>query len=154
MGAIRLRFQQEFLATVRDDIQELIKLHWEEIALNKDAIKLNPDWDRYEEAEKHGALRGFTARVDGKLVGYFVVLVTRSLHYQDHFFAMNDILYLHPDHRKGMAGVKLIKFATDCLADDGVSVVFINTKMHRPFGPILERLGFDHVEQVYAKRLI
>lgn len=149
-----MEFKQEFLAAVYDEIQELLRLHWEEIALNKDIIKLNPDWEQYEEAEKAGALRGFTAREDGKLVGYFVVLVNRSLHYKDHLFANNDIIFLHPEHRKGLAGVKLIKFAVDCLRADGVSMLFINTKVHRPFGPVLERLGFNHIENVFSKRLV
>jgi len=155
MGAKRLmQYQQEFLATAYDDIQELLQLHWQEIALNKDVIKLNPDWEQYEAAEKAGALRGFTARENGKLVGYFVVLVSRSMHYKDHLFATNDVIFLHPDHRKGFAGVRLIKFAADCLRSDGVSMLFINTKVHRPFGTVLKRLGFNHVESVFSKRLI
>ena len=149
-----MNFQQEFLATAYDDIQELLRLHWEEIALNKDVIKLNPDWDQYYEAEAAGVLRGFTARDNGKLVGYFVVMVHRSMHYKDHLFANNDVIFLHPDYRKGFAGIKLIKFATECLREDGVSMLFINTKVHRPFGPVLERLGFNLIENVFSKRLV
>ena len=154
MGAKGLTYRQEFLAEAYDDAQQLLEMHWQEIALNRDAIKLNPDLVQYEEAEKAGCLRIFTARDDGRLVGYFALLVQRSLHYQDHAFANNDVIFLHPDYRKGHAASKLIKFAVECLAHDGVSMVFINTKTHRPFDVLLKRLGFNHIENVYAKRLI
>lgn len=150
----KLSYQQEFLATAYDDMQDLLRMHWAEIALNQDAIKLNPFVEQYEDAEKAGILRIFTARDGDDLVGYFALLVQPSLHYRDHLFANNDVIYLHPDYRKGMAGAKLIKFAVECLAQDGVSVVFINTKTHKPFDVLLKRLGFNHIENLYAKRLI
>ena len=70
-----IKYQQEFLSTVVEDIKPLLKEHWEEIALNKEKIKLNPDWDTYEELEHQGRLKVFTARQDGSLVGYFVIIV-------------------------------------------------------------------------------
>ena len=82
-----MKYQQEFLATVKDDIRPLIQKHWEDIALNKDKIKLNPDWDAYHDLEQKGMLKAFTAREGDKLVGYFVVVVQRNLHYKDHLFA-------------------------------------------------------------------
>ena len=148
-----MQFQQEFLATCFDEAKWLFELHYAEIALNQDVLKLNPDTEQYEDAEKFGALRIFTARDDGKLVGYFAVLVTRSMHYADHIYATNDVIFLHPDHRKGYTASNLIKFAAECLAQDGVSMLFVNTKLHRPFDILLRRLGFDHVENVYSKRL-
>lgn len=148
-----LTYQQEFLFQVKDEAQELIELHWEEIALNKGAIKLNPDWDAYASLEEAGKLSIFTVRSSGKLVGYFVVFVGTNLHYKDHLFAVNDILFLRKEYRRGMCGAKLIKFAEKSLAEDGVSVLNINTKIHQPFDGLLERLGFNPIERVYSKLL-
>ena len=148
-----ITYQQEFLETFRDEAEVLIHKHWEEIALNKDKIKLNPDWEMYSLLESNGALKIFTARSDDKLVGYFVVLVGTNIHYKDHLFASNDVIYLDPEYRKGMTGIKLIKAAEKWLKDDGVSVLVINTKVHRPFDSVLERLGFNLIERVYSKRL-
>ena len=66
----------------------------------------------------------------------------------------NDILYLHPDYRKGFAGIKLIKYAEKCIKEDGVSVMTINVKEHKSFGLVLERLNFNPIETVYSKVLI
>jgi hypothetical protein len=38
-------FQQEFLASCADDAKHLLELHWQEIAINKHKIKLNPHWE-------------------------------------------------------------------------------------------------------------
>ena len=149
-----VKYKQEFLSSCQKDCQYLIELHWEEIALNKEKIKLNPDWEKYKSLEELGALKIFTARDDvNKLVGYFVVIVGANLHYKDHIFAENDIIYLHKDYRKGFTGVKLIKFAEKCLKDDGVSVLKINTKVHQPFDKLVNYLGFGLIERVYTKYL-
>ena len=97
-----VKYQQEFLSQVELDIQYLIELHWSEIALNQDNIKLNPDWEAYHSLEEHSKLKIFTARDDDRLVGYFVVIVGNNIHYKDHLFATNDIIYMHKDYRKGL----------------------------------------------------
>ena len=148
-----LKYQQEFLSQVELDIQYLIELHWSEIALNQDKIKLNPDWSAYEELEKLNKLKIFTARDGDRLVGYFVVICGTNIHYKDHIFANNDIIYLHKDYRKGFAGIRMIDFAEKCLQKDGVSVLTINTKTHQPFDKVLERLKFNMIERVYSKHL-
>lgn len=138
---------------IREEIEPLLNDHWEEIALNKDTIKLNPDWEKYARLDANNMLRVFTARTNGKLIGYFVVILETSLHYSDHVFAHNDIIFLAKEYRKGMTGVKLIKYAEKRLALEGVKQLFINTKKHQPFDPILKRLKFNEVEKVYAKVL-
>tara|TARA_R110000796_G_C14558582_1_gene434591 strand:- start:2865 stop:3323 length:459 start_codon:yes stop_codon:yes gene_type:complete len=148
-----IKYQQEFLVQAQEDAKSLIELHWEEIALNKDYIKLNPDWEAYATLESLGKLKIFTARADDTLVGYFVVIINNHIHYKDHVFAANDIIYLHKDYRKGFAGVKLIKFAEKALKEDGVSVLAINTKVHQPFDGVLEFLGFSLTERMYSKYL-
>ena len=148
-----ITYQQEFLSDCRNDCQELIRLHWEEIALNKEVIRLNPDWGAYESLEDSNILKIFTARDSSELVGYFVVLVGRSLHYKDHIFAENDILYLHKDYRKGYTGIKLIKFAEKCRKEDGVSILKVNTKVHQPFDTLMSFLKFNLIERVYTKYL-
>ena len=148
-----ITFQQESLVTTKEDARPLLEKHWEEIALNKEVIKLNPDWDAYADLEDAGVLKIFTARSDGKLIGYFVVFVKAHIHYKGHLFAYNDILFLDKEHRKGYTGAKLIKFAEKCLKEDGVSVCVVNTKRHKPFDVLLKWLGYKHIENIYSKVL-
>lgn len=148
-----IKYQQEFLSQVQSEIEPLINLHWKEIALNQDNIKLNPDWEAYANLEAEGKLQIFTAREGDLLVGYFVVTLGYNIHYKDHLCASNDVIYMHKDYRKGFAGIRLIKFAEKVLREDGVSTLTINTKVHQPFDKVLERLKFKPIERVYSKYL-
>ena len=145
-----ITYQQEFLYLV-EGYDELLSRHWEEIALNKDKINLSPDWEAYLAKEEAGETALFTVRDDNKLVGYFLVFIGRHIHYQDHVFAQNDVIYVAPEYRKGFTGIKLIKFAEKCLKEDGVSVIQINTKFHKDFGSILKRLGYVPTDTIYGK---
>ena len=145
-----MEFSLENLARVRREAEPLLKQHYDEIALNKDIIKLNPDWEGYARLDAVNALRIYTARKDDKLVGYFVVIVSKSLHYRDHLFANNDIIFLTKPARRGLAGMKLIKYAIKSLAAEGITKLHINTKAHQPFDAILERLNFEEIERVYS----
>ena len=152
MQSIRdIKYQREDLYKVKDEAADLLQKHWEEIALNKERIKLNPDWDAYSKFYKAGHLGIYTARKNDKLIGYFVVIANTNPHYKDHLFAVNDIIYLDPEYRKGFVGIKLIKYAEKDLKNLGVSVFTINTKVHKPFDSVLERLGFNLIERVYSK---
>lgn len=143
-------YQLDSYSSIKDEIRPLLNDHWEEIAINKEHIKLNPDWKEYARLDSIGALRCFTARKDGELIGYFVVIIRKSLHYSDHLFAYNDIIFLTKDGRRGTTGYKLIKYVTQEISKEGVSLMIVNTKTHQPFDPLLKRLGYNHSENLFT----
>jgi len=147
-----ITIQHENLANVKEDIKPLLEEHWRLVALNQGKIKLNPDWNQYAKLDALGILNIFTARDEGKLVGYFVLIINKSLHYQDHYFASNDVLFVLPDSR-GATGYKLIKYAENYCREVGVSLMTINTKVHIPFDKLMVGMGFDLIERVYSKFL-
>lgn len=148
-----MQYALECLPSVKKDILPLIEEHWELVALNKGSIKLNPDWEQYAALDASGILKMFTARDNGKLVGYFVLLVNNSLHYKDHVFAVCDIIFVTPEARKGATGYKLLKYAENWCKDNNVSLLNINTKVHIPFDSLLEKTGFKLIERLYSKYL-
>jgi hypothetical protein len=147
-----LKFAVEPYSKAIDEMKLLYPAHWEEIALNKDVIKLDPDYERYLQFEKLGMLHVVTARADtGKLVGYHIFVLMTHLHYRQSNTATSDITYLLPEHRKGFNGVKFLRFAFDSLKPLGTQRIYTNCKMHHDFGSILERLGFKEAERIYTK---
>ncbi len=146
-----ITFQEESFSDVIKDIKPLLEKHWEEIALNKDKINLNPDYEKYEELSDMGLIRIFTARDEAELVGYFAVTVTPNLHYKDHKYAINDVIYLEQNLRGLGVGKRLISFAEDGLKEAGVSVLVVNTKVHQPFDILMEKLDYTLQERVYSK---
>ena len=146
-------FAHESYISVKDEIKPLLDEHWKEIALHQDDIKLEPNWNSYSRMAEQGALRVYTARKNGKLVGYFVVFVLPSMHYMRHLFANNDILFLKKSERKGTTGIRLIKFAVQELTNEGVTLINVNVKKSQDFGPVMEHIGFTHVEDLWQLKV-
>lgn len=146
-----ITFQEESLVDCLEEMKPLFENHWDEIALHKDKIKLNPDYDKYLLMDKLGMLHVMTARDDGKIVGYFISFIQPHMHYKDTVFAMNDILFIHPDYRKGSIGFKLFKKAEESLKGIGVDVVLIHAKVKNDFKPLMDKLGFNRAEYSYSK---
>jgi GNAT superfamily N-acetyltransferase len=147
----KITYQEELYDAVVDEIQPLIHAHWEEIASAKDKIKLNPDYSMYKSLNDARVLRIFTVRNEGKLIGYFIVICNPHMHYSDHVYAMNDIIYIDPEYRGSTIAFKLLRSVEKRLKQDGVSVLMINMKVHAPFDRLLEKLEFKNTERVYTK---
>lgn len=138
-------------ARLIEEITPLLTAHYREIAHFPD-IALEPNYARYCAAEDKGALRIFTARIDGALVGYAIYLVEASLHYRASLQAHQDVLFVHPDYRRASVGVRMIRHADEQLATEGVQVIYQHSKAAHSIGPILERQGYELVDEIYAKR--
>lgn len=92
------------------------------------------------------------------MVGYNGFVIAPHLHYRTTRQAMNDVLYVAQGER--WAGVKLIRQAELDLFADNVDRILYHSKMHVQLGhgkkhgtvgDLLERLGYAHMESIYAK---
>jgi GNAT superfamily N-acetyltransferase len=146
-----IEYKEESYDNVIGEIKPLLDLHYEEIANNKDVIKLNPDYAMYKKLCDAGVMRIITARDDSKLIGYCICLIKYHLHYKDSLTALNDIFYISKDYRKGLIGVKLFIKTEEILKKYGVQRVIMNTKMHHDVGAIFDRLGYKETERVFTK---
>lgn len=145
------KFAREKFSDVQEELQEHIHNHYEEVAGWKDKVKLNPDYDSYNTLSDAGILQVYTARCEGVLVGYNIMITHTNLHYSDHLYAVNDIIYVAPEHRvKGLGG-ELIKYSEEELSLEGVSVIIMNTKVKAPFDNLLENMDYKLVERSYGK---
>lgn len=147
-----IAFARETLFDVVEEVDGLLRLHYEELTLNKDRIALDPMWGEYRALEAMGRFVLFTARDDGKLVGYSAFFVARHLHYAGLTLATNDVLYLHPDYRAGRTGVKLIRFCERELAAQlGEFKLIWHAKYSNHFARILEKMGYAREEVMMAR---
>jgi hypothetical protein len=146
-----IEYAKESFMEAKEELEPMFVDHYNEIALSKDKIELGPDWDMYQALEDANLLHFYTMRENGFLAGYFAMIAMRDLHYKDHIFALNDLIYINPKSRKGFNAWRLIKFAERDLKDVGVSVMHINVKTHKPFDRLLVRLGFEHSENIFRK---
>lgn len=145
-----IKFDQERLSAFREEAKELFAAHYDEVAQFKSLQKLDPDWVTYDLYEKMGKLWSMTARDDGVLVGYIIMIVSTHLHYRQLRSAMEDVHFIHPDYRKGLVGYKLIKAALQQMRNLGVSFCVMRTKADQDHGKLFERLGGVKHDIVYA----
>lgn len=146
-----IEYNVERITDCLDEIKPLLEKHYEEVAMYQDKIEFNPNYERYEELDELGLLHIVTARDEGVLVGYFVSFLMPNIHYQDHTYAVNDIVYIQEDLRKTKVGLEMFKYAEEQMKDLGVSVMTIHMKTAMPFDSLCEGLGYNYAERNYSK---
>lgn len=137
----------------RQEMSDLWFKHWEEVAINRDVIKLDPDFDTYDHLANAGILHIVLARKAGKVIGYHFSLVKPHLHYRNSLSAMTDIYYIDPEHRTGRTPLRFFQFVEKTLKDRGVQKMFTGTKLHLDAGPLFEFMGWTETERLYTKVL-
>lgn len=136
-----------------DDIKPLLHDHWEELALYKDDIPLDPDFEQYRAIYDAGILRPYGTRLNGKLIGYALFTVTQRHPHYKHRWAINDIIFIHPDHRNFGCGSGLFDCFEKELNSWGPVVIHITGKTDHPeLAMLLTARGYGHVEFGYSKR--
>lgn len=135
-----------------DEMYPLWKDHHEEVP-GIEGIPLDPNFDVYRECDSRGVLRIYTIRHFNNLHGYQVFMVGTHPHSKHSIQAIQDILYLCPDIRRGFTASQFIKWCCECLRDEGVNVVYQYISARRDFGKVLERIGYELQDLVYSRKL-
>ncbi len=133
------------------ELQETLVQHWEEIAMYKDVIAFNPDYEAYFLMDLEDKLHIVVVRDEEKLVGYFISFIITHPHYKDHKFAQNDILFIHPKYRGTTVAYRMLKYVEKELKNIGCSVMLLHMKTTFPFEKLCEKLGMDKQEIIYSK---
>jgi hypothetical protein len=133
------------------ELMECYDLHWEELALNKDKVPLDPQYDLYEARDDAGQLLLVTLRETGRLVGYFIGFIAPGFHYKTCLTLTMDIFWTHPDVRGGFSGVKLFRLVEKEAKRRGVHRMFYGSKMHKDASRLFEYLKMEPVEIYYTK---
>lgn len=127
---------------------DLVRSHWDELAVTKDDCPLDVDYDLALRLEAEGIFRIWTAR-DGKtLVGYIGWLIRPHFHYRSTLHATEDLYLLAPAYRQGSNGYRFFKSSIEALKPLGVKRVMLHRKIHQDGrggerqGKFFARLGF------------
>ena len=150
-----LNFAWEPLARLLNDgLAPLAQQDWEEIDVDRDRVPLDVDWDHYTALERSGTYRVIAARRNGTLIGYNAFFLNRHSRHRGTVFGQNDVLYLHPDQRRGMIGVRFLAESDKLLRDAGAVKVRYDVMDNSPtLGVILARMGYKREATVYTKVL-
>jgi GNAT superfamily N-acetyltransferase len=126
----------------------LIERHWNEVGSHRDILRLDVDHTRYVALQKAGVFHLLTARADGKLIGYFGVLITPHTRDRNALIGMDEFIYAAPDYRRDLVGWRMLKEGMKYLGEAGCHLIAFREKTRRRNGGYLKRLGFQPAELV------
>ena len=109
----------------------LFEEHYEEIALNKEVMKLKPD----------------------VLIGYSVNFVLNHPHYADLVLTQNDLLFIKKEMRGSRAGLRLIKETEAHATSLGCKLMLWHAKENTTLAALLPRLKYGVQDIIYSKEL-
>lgn len=138
-------------------ISELVPLfvrNWEESG-GYGELRLDINWDMYLEMEGSGILETFIARTSDRTVaGYLAYMIASGHpHSKTVRFGIQDALFVEQWARAGGTCVKLVVFAENYLKAAGVGLITQTAKPGSPFNDVLERMGYEHTDNTYLKRI-
>lgn len=148
-----LVFSVEAYSDAIEGMRLLYPAHWAEVAHDTDSLPLDVNYERYLQLESARMLHVAVARQDGHLVGYHIFVIRAPQHYKSTVTAFSDATYLKPACRLGFNGVRFLRFAADSTRGAGAKGVYMSSTARKPFGKILEWLGFAETERIFYKGL-
>lgn len=150
---IHLSAQVEPFTAMRQELQPMLPRHYEELALDKWSVPLDPDWPKYERMDAAGMLSIVTLRAQGRLAGYCFMVVDTELHYRTTLSAKMDVFWIAPEYRGRMGGVRLFRAVEDELRRRGCRRIFMGSKLHKDSSRLFLALGYRPIEQWFSKLL-
>jgi predicted acetyltransferase len=146
-------FSREPFAEVSRDSLEFLENNYDETGQFQDVVPLDVDWDGMFYYESKGALYSFALRLDGKMIGYAIFLITPTLHAKSTMHAISDVIFIAKEYRQGLVGIKFIEFCEEHVKAAGVKVVHLVMKADPRLVRVLERSGHRVFEVTYMKVL-
>lgn len=144
-------FKEENFEECLPELAPMFKAHCKEVHAFVDKAPLNPMYEKYIALNELGIIRLHTWRDDGVIIGYAVSFVTENLHYQDHVYAVNDVIYLDKDYRDSGLFTKMLSQLEAVYCEMGCSVMTFHIKTAHPANSIVKYEGMNHIENLYGK---
>lgn len=114
--------------------------------------KVNAKMDMYRSLESTGLIEIFGAWVDDQLAGFLVVLAPMLPHY-GRSVATAESFFVAKDQRDSGAGLELLRRAEKHAEQIGSPALLVSAPAGGVLEKVLPRVGYDHSNTVFFKRL-
>jgi GNAT superfamily N-acetyltransferase len=133
-------------------MSSLIALHHNEVA--KGFGVLDIDLELYFTLTSFDMFKVVVARTDDEeLIGYMTFIIGANPHRKGKLIANQDAIFVHPDHRKSMLGIKLMKVSEKIVKERGCVGMIVASKTRNDISKLYERLGFNSYEYTFYKEI-
>ena len=143
---------ESFIGNVAE-LRTLIDGHWEKLALDRNHVPLDPQWEHYFAKEQLGELMFVVLRDNGRMVGYWIAFIAPGLHYKTCLTATMDIWNVSPEYERAGPIITLMRAVEREYKRRGVNRSFVGEKLHRPCGRLYKAFGYEPIETYYSKLL-
>lgn len=147
-----IAFAIEPLEQAWDEMVQLATQHWKETQSYRHGQGFKPLFERYNQYAKIGCYLPFTARDEGRMVGYGGLYIVPSMHTQQ-IIATEDTWFMLPEYRKGWTAVRFFKFMEAEARKRGAVEVSLTIPEGIGTGVICERMGYKKVAAHWAKQI-
>lgn len=148
-----ITFQKEFFYRCMRELPPLFMAEWDEtIQDNPAQQELDPAWEKYISMEIAGILQMFTARVNGKLIGYIISVLHPHLHFFSTPYAFIDAFYIAPEYRAAHAEDFILKNHI-LLHEQGVKCIHFAVPASLWQRHLLKKLQYARIASIFAKWL-
>ena len=145
-----MKIKIEPLLEVKDKIEPLCKLAWEEVDQVGEYFDLDPDWELMDQIEQMGMWKTYTYYTDDdELVGFVCVIIQPLIHARSIKQATTDVAYVKKEHRGSFKA--LLEAIEEDLKGEGCKWFTFTLKAWDARGGFLEGMGYKHHENVYQK---
>lgn len=139
---------------IEDGLETMMHEHWKECSIDHDEVPFNPDWELALTMERQGTLHAFGLFDDKVFAGYAVFEVAPHLLFKSTKYAWNTGIYVKPENRKGVAGLKLFAESEKMLAAMGVRKITYLAPHKSSLNKVLAAGGYVPSETYYTKLLV
>ncbi len=147
-------FALEPLEQAWNECVDLAAAHWMETERYRHDQPFNPVFERYNQYAKLGWYLQFTARDDGRMIGFCGMYLTPSMHTQE-LIATEDTWFLLPEYRgKGRTFIRFHDFITQELVRRGAVEISMTVPPGGTGARLLEHLDYEPVKVQYSRRLV
>lgn len=137
---------------VARELPPLFDRHWQESEPDREALPLDPDWDRMFMLASQGMLYVVTARDRGRLAGYIFTLVVPHVYSRTSLQAEIQALWLDPAYRGGWAAMNMLRESERLIRANHVIARFYAAMPGR-MTALFRRMGYKQIETVWTKVL-
>lgn len=143
---------ESFRAAV-PELEKIWPIHYDELAMFKDRMKIAWNYPHYFELEEKGELLFVTVRWNGDIAAYYLAHVGFASRYCTTRIAKMDLVYVLPDMRGHGIILPLLRCVERELKRRGVAVWYSGHKTinHLGMPDIYEKLGFQPADTFVAK---
>lgn len=130
------------------EIEPLVSSHYEEFSGD---ASFTMAYDLYEELYSLGKMEIFTAREEGRVIGYLAIIIGEDHKIGNEPFASEEGFYVKPEYRNQGLSKKILKFAEEyCSSELGLSYILVALPVE---SSLLTSVGYNIKEYVHIKRL-